>query len=201
MGLMAWHFVGNTLRDGRPVPADGVWLKHAGPLELCASGLHASVHPFDALQYAPWATLCRVEVDGKTLTGNDKVVARKRRIIARIDATELCRSFARRCALNVIHLWDAPQIVRDYLTTGDESLMAAARDAAWDAAMDVAMDAAWDAARAAAMDVAMDAAWDAARDAASAAARDAARAAARDAQRATFAQMVSEAFSARGVEV
>jgi hypothetical protein len=58
----------------------------------------------------------------------------------------MLRDFARQCALDVVHLWDCPPIVKEYLTTGDESLWAAARDAAWAAAW----AAAWDAARAAA---------------------------------------------------
>jgi hypothetical protein len=36
--MKAWHFVSDTLRDGRPVPADGEVLVHKGPLILCASG-------------------------------------------------------------------------------------------------------------------------------------------------------------------
>ena len=74
------------------------------------------------------------------------------------------RQFARDCALDVIHLWDAPSVVKEYLETGDEKLRDAARDAAWDAAWAAAM-----AARAAAMaarDAALAAAWDAARYAA-----------------------------------
>lgn len=51
---------------------------------------------------------------------------------------------ATRAALDVVHLWDAPDVVVKYLRTGDEQI----RDAAWDAAR----NAAWDAARAAARD-------------------------------------------------
>ena len=36
-----WHFVGDTLRDGRPVPPDGEWLEHTGPIDWCRSGLYA----------------------------------------------------------------------------------------------------------------------------------------------------------------
>ena len=35
MTNLAWHFVSDTLRDGRPVPADGVTLRHSGPLVIC----------------------------------------------------------------------------------------------------------------------------------------------------------------------
>ena len=191
-----YHFTGKTLRDGRPIPPIGEWLEHDGPLVPCKSGLHASAHPFDALKYAlkyaPGNMLHRVELEGDlVLHGDppDKCVGRRRKIIATIDATSLLREYARWCASQVLYLWDAPQVVRDYLATGDESLRDAARDAAeaaaWDAgdaagaARDAARDAAW--AAWAAARAARDAAW---------AARDAARAAAGAAQRAKFAEMV-----------
>ena len=202
MSTLAWHFVGDTLRDGSPVPADGEWLVHTGEAVMCKSGLHASLDPFDALTYAPCNILCRVECDGIVASEHDKLVCRRRMIVRRIDATDLLRSYARWCALSVIHLWDAPAVVREYLETGDERKRAAAWDAARDAARaaarasvwavasvsawDAARDAAWDAARAAARD----AAWDAARDAAWDAARDAVR----TTQRAEFNRRVQEAF-------
>jgi hypothetical protein len=218
--MLAYHFVNDKLRDGRPVPADGEWLEHAGAVKLCESGLHASLHPLDALQYAPGGVLCLVELGGEILHGDDKVVASRRRIVKRIDAEPLMREFARWCALQVIELWDAPEVVRQYLTTGDESLRAAAWAAAGDAARAAAgaaaWAAAWAAARAAAGDAAGAAAWAAARAAAWAAAGAAARAAARaaagaaaraaawdaawaaaqDAQRERFAAMVNAAMEA-----
>lgn len=96
------------------------------------TGLHASLHPLDALQYAPGEILCRVEMGGDIVYGDDKLVATERTVIAMGDATEMLRKFSRLCALDVIHLWDAPQVVIDYLNTGDESI----RDAAWGAARD-----------------------------------------------------------------
>ena len=176
---LAWHFVGDTLRDGRDIPRDGEWLVHAGPVRICESGLHYSLDPFDALTYAPGPILCRVEVEGIVAKQDDKGVARRRRIVARRDMTEYLRWFARLSALSVVHLWDTPDVVLDYLMTGDEPL----RVAAWDAAMDAAWAAAWDAA------------WAAARAAAWDAARAAARAAARDEQRREFNRLVQEAFS------
>ena len=139
--ILAWHFVGDTLRDGRPVPPDGEWLVHDGPLVLCQTGLHASLDPWDALTYAPGPMLCRVELAGAMVHGDDKLVASRRRIVARVDATVLCRDFARACAREVLPLWDAPKVVCRYLETGDETI----RDAAWAVAWAVA----WDAARAA----------------------------------------------------
>lgn len=126
--IKAWHFVANTLRGGRPVPKDGVWLRHEGQIKICASGLHASRQPWNALQYAPGATLCYVECRGDVQEEKDKLVCRERRIIMRADVTETLRYFARMQALSVIHLWasEPPDVVLDYLMTGDESLRNAA---------------------------------------------------------------------------
>jgi hypothetical protein len=149
-----------------------------------------------------------MELDGELVSHGesiDKWVGRRRKILATIDAEPLLREFARWCASQVLHLWDAPQVVHDYLATGDESLRDAAWVAAWEAAWEAAWAAEWAApaaggARAAAQAAARDAAWAAAwaaRDAAWAAAR-AARDAARDAQRDHFAAMVEAAFADQG---
>jgi len=143
-----------------------VWLEHDGPIAICVSGLHASRRPWHALAYAPGPVLCVVEVEGVEAEHDDKLVARRRRIVRRVDLTDDLRAFARQCALDVIHLWDAPDVVRRYLETGDESLRNAAWEAATDTMRDVTTAATWD--------IAMAAAWDTARDAATEAARDAA---------------------------
>uniref|UniRef100_UPI000553CA73 DUF7666 domain-containing protein n=1 Tax=Asaia prunellae TaxID=610245 RepID=UPI000553CA73 len=141
--ILAWHFVGETLRDGRAVPADGEILTHVGPVIPCRQGLHASERLIDALSYAPGHTLCRVECWGDVREDSgDKLAARNRRILWRIDAEPVLREFARRCAISVLHLWDAPAEVRAYLETGDEALRDAARVAATDAAEAAATDAA-----------------------------------------------------------
>jgi hypothetical protein len=209
--VLAWHFVGAALRDGSPIPADGVTLHHDGEIKLCAAGFHASKRLIDAVYFAPAATLCRVEMGGKILHDTDKMVAATRTILWRIDATELLRSFARQCALDVAHLWlppGMPDNVRKYLEIGDDKLRAAASAAAraaasaaaraaasaaaWDAASAAAWDAAWDAASAAASA----AAWDAASAAAWAAASAAARAAAWDAASAAAWDAAWDAASA-----
>jgi len=180
--LLAYHFTADTLRDGRPVPPVGVMLFHTGPLVMCESGLHASVEPFDAFQYAPGPMLHRVRLSGEIIEEDDKCVASERTIIATVDATEAIREFARWCALQVIASWEPPPVVLDYLTTGNEALRetarAAARAAAGAAANAAANAAARAAARAAAGAAAWDAAWDAANAAANAAAGAAAQAAA-----------------------
>jgi hypothetical protein len=196
--IRAWHFLnGNKLRDGTTAPPDGQWLTYDGPIVMCESGLHWSREPFDALQYAPGNTLCLVDVDGQIIEDKDKGVSSMRRIVVRMDAEPLLRYFARQQALSVVHLWDAPQVVFDYLM-GDDAARAAARDAAraaaWDAAWAATRDAAWAAARDAARDATRVTALDAARAAAWAAARDAAWDAALDAARKYFNALVHDAF-------
>jgi len=175
--IRAFHFVGATLRDDSPIPPDGEWLEFSGACRMCKSGLHASRHPFDALQYAPKAapervTLCLVECDDVASEQDDKLVCSRRKIIARFDATDLLREYGRWCAMSVIHLWDPPQVVRDYLTTGNDEFRAAARSAA-------------------------DSAYSAARSAADSAAYSAAR----SQHRAHFLSLVTAKFSAMGVTV
>lgn len=184
--IEAWHFVGATLRDGRPIPADGKWLVHTDPVEICVSGLHASRRPWHALQYAPGSTLCRVECADIVAEQDDKLVCRRRRIIERADVADALRYFARMYALSVIHLCDdPPDVVLDYLMTGDESI----RDTAWVAASSGARATKWAAASCAASSAARYAAryaaWNAAWNAARTTPREAAWAAAWDAARAT----------------
>ena len=204
-----YHFTGKTLRDGSPVPKIGEWLELPENVKLKAcpknmdiangyGGLHASEHPFDALQCAPGSTLHLVELDGELIEHGSpvvKVAARRRKIVATIDAEPLLREFARKCALSVIHLWNAPEVVKQYLTTGDKSLRDAAGSAARNAARNAgnAGDAAWAAMRADA-DTAADAAREAAAWTAWVAAQAAREAAVRE-QRQLFAEMVDAAFA------
>ena len=176
--MLAWHFTRTDCRlgfdDGRLV-VPGETLTHDGDLVLCKQGLHASRRIMDALRWAPGPYVWRVRLSGDRLNDSDKMVATERTALWGFDATDTLRLFARRCALDVLHLWDPPDVVVRYLKTGDESIRdaagvawadargaarGAARDAAWDAARAAARAAAWASARAAARD----AAWDAARD-------------------------------------
>jgi hypothetical protein len=196
--MKAWYFSGEDKRlrygDAREIVLGETHTIEGAP-ELCERGLHGSTKIIDALGYAPGPIVWRVELSGDMDIGSDKIAAQSRTYIdGGVNIEHILRKFARKCALDVVNLWDAPDIVVEYLKTGDEGLRAAARDAARDAAWaawDAARDAAWaardadrDAVRAAAWDAARDAAWDAAWAAARAADRDAVRAAAWDAVRA-----------------
>ena len=124
--MQAWYFAAEDRKlrhdDGRLVEKGVTHEVDCKPV-LCEKGLHASKRILDALSYAPGPILCRVELGGVIVYGNDKSVATKRTYIEIIDATDLLREFARKCALKVIHLWDAPRVVRDFLETGDEALI------------------------------------------------------------------------------
>lgn len=154
--IFAWHFVADTLRDGRPVPKDGELLVHPGRPIPCRQGLHASIEPYDAMTYAPGGTLCLVKCGGEIIHHeNDKLVCTERTIIARMDANEVLRYFARMQALSVVHLWDPPDVVIDYLMAGDAAADAAdaahaAARAAYVNAVDATARAAYATARAAA---------------------------------------------------
>ena len=127
---IAYHFTGDKLRDGRPIPAVGEWIEETGELRICEKGLHASRTPFQALSFAPGFSLHKVEVREIAAETEAKLVARQRRIIATIDAKDLILSFARKQALSVIHLFDCPPILKKWLETGDESIRKEARAAA-----------------------------------------------------------------------
>jgi hypothetical protein len=193
--ILAWHFVGKKLRDGRPIPRDGVTLKFNGTPILCKQGLHASIEPFDALQYAPGDTLCRARCGGVIIKDKDKLVCTERTIIARMDASEMLRYFARMRALSVIH--DYPNgtddIVFSWLMTGEESIRSAADLAAHSAARSAVYSAAYSAAYSVA-DSAARAASSAAHWAADWAADSARCSVACSAARKEFNALVSECF-------
>lgn len=132
--VKAWHFTGDKLRDGSPIPKAGEWLEYDGKIVICESGLHASRDPFDALRYAPGPMLHLVECERIVTEQDDKLVCARRRIIASKDATEGLRYFARMQALAAIHLWDAPDICIEFLMTGDKVIRSEAERAARTAA-------------------------------------------------------------------
>lgn len=187
------------------------------PLNLCNWGLHASVKPLDALNYAPGSILYVVELSGQIVEGNGKVCAEHRTYLTELDAEELLREFARRQALINIekikpYCSDVDyDIIITYLKTGTAELARSAllaaelarsaawsvKSAVWTAAWSAAESAAWSAksaaesARSTAWSV-KSAAWSAARSAAWSTAWSAAESA-RSAE-----ESESEAWSAAG---
>ena len=108
--IHAWHFLkeGRIMRDGEAAPPVGETLIHSGPIGICESGLHASESVFDAMRYAPGAHLCRVECEGIEDSHDDKIVCRKRTIIAEADVTTELHIFAIWCAEQALDLIEKP---------------------------------------------------------------------------------------------
>ena len=118
---------------------------------LCRHGLHACKRILGTLQYAPdcRGALCEVTLSGIVISDDNKSVATERTIVRALTAEQtdkLLRDFARWCALQVAHLWEMPEVVRQYLETGDDNLRAAAWEAAREAAREAGGAAAWAAA-------------------------------------------------------
>ena len=145
-----WHFAAIN-KNGKPVMRDGTLIEVGKRYEidgepvLCEYGYHGSILAIDALKYAPGAWISQRPLEG-VIEGDDKVVGNAFVQQQGADATEVLHEFARLCALDVVRLWDAPQIVVDYLKTGDDSLRdeacGAAMSAAWGAEMGAARSAA-----------------------------------------------------------
>ena len=82
--ILAWHFIekNRLLRysDNRFVNP-GVTYSYEGQPQLCSAGMHASVSLMDAARYAPGFTLCRVQLWGKAVRGDDKLTAQHRHVL------------------------------------------------------------------------------------------------------------------------
>lgn len=97
--VLAWHFVATDrkLRDGTTVAA-GYTYEVQPPISLCQWGLHASVRPIDALNYALVPVACRVRMRGTIIHGEDKLVATRRDVLSCWDASRELRLSAVWCA-------------------------------------------------------------------------------------------------------
>jgi len=131
--MKAWYFSTEEKKlrydDNRDIKIGGTHEIQGEPI-LCKHGLHGSVNILDALGYAPGPIVYRVELSGKMDIGIDKISAQKRTYLeGGVDISDVLREFTRWCALQVINLWDAPDVVREYLETGKEELRDAARAA------------------------------------------------------------------------
>ncbi len=143
--VLAWHWINKnrrTFRGDLPVVV-GETLTHDGAPDMCNSGLHASEQIIDALHYATGSIVCRVEVGGTTIKGNDKLVGTTRKCLWMIDAERLLHEFGCRCAERALkqhnvtdnRSWDAIKVKRLWLQTkATDKELAAARSAARTAA-------------------------------------------------------------------
>ncbi len=108
--------------DGRKARI-GVIQKAKGKLALCKNGMHASTDILDALEYAPGSILTKVEMIGEVIVGDDKIVARGRKILWVINAEKILREFVCRCAERALknakvtdeRCWNAIKAARLYI--------------------------------------------------------------------------------------
>ena len=165
--MQAWHFLPADKKlangDGRLVRVGKTFKCDPDSLELCKTGFHGSKRIIDALQYARGPIICKVELGGRILKGDDKCVASERTVIAMADATNTLHEMACWAAEQALKLIDKPdprsvaaiQAKRKWLRG---EITDAELNAAWAAAGAAAGDAADDAADAAAWAAAGDAA-------------------------------------------
>ena len=94
-----------------PWPAAGQWLEVAGALDACVSGVHAT--SLDALAYWFEDELWTVELDGEILDLGTVLVARRGRLVARIEAwPQVSPEFARDCATHAQTLAERTPVTR-----------------------------------------------------------------------------------------
>jgi hypothetical protein len=105
----------------------GAWVETKGPLELCVNGTHVC----RAGELAHWLhdELWEVEVDGEQIEGIDCLVARRARLIRRVDAWHDggAARFAAACAEHATELADR---ARPAESVGVRGFLDDARDAA-----------------------------------------------------------------------
>ena len=86
--------------SGAPWPAAGQWLEASGALDACVSGVHAT--SLNALAYWFEDELWTVELDGEILDLGTALVARRGRLVARIEAwPQVSAEFARDCVTQI----------------------------------------------------------------------------------------------------
>ena len=101
---------------GRSVPVEGWCVRTLEDGAYHPDGGGAWPEPATALRYATGRHLHVVDMDD----------AGAGRVTISLDAGDMLSDYARWCASQVLHLWDAPRIVHRYLETGDDTLSAAA---------------------------------------------------------------------------
>lgn len=123
--MKVWHFLREDRKlrdnDNRVVEAGSILTIERTPI-LYEKCLYGRIKPLDALFYAPGPVVCRMDIRDRAVQGADC------KCLWMYNASDVLRKFARLCALSVIHMWDAPEIVVRYLKTGDESIRGVARD-------------------------------------------------------------------------
>ena len=190
---------GRSMHGGTGRWTPGRWRSVSGPLVPCRNGLHLC-RPQDLVHWLG-PVIWEAEADGEVVEAEDKVVARRARVLRRVEAWDdrAARLFAAACAEDALPFADPAQrpvlegaiaAARAFaegrateadLSAARSAAESAAESAAWSAARSSARSAAWSAAWSAARSAARSAAWSAARSSAWSAARSSAWSAAESA--------------------
>jgi len=97
---------GESVHGGKGRWTKGRWRSVRGPLVACENGLHLCT----ADQLINWLgpVIWEAEAEGETLDAGDKIVARKARVIRRLDTwnERTARLFAADCAEDVLPLFE-----------------------------------------------------------------------------------------------
>lgn len=102
--IPAWHFIKSNgeLRYShfqnerfidKVYPGQILSIAEHRALEMCYTGLHASLRALDAFKYHSTAKLCRVEVSDEIVFSDDKLCARKRKTLWIADLTTVLPKF------------------------------------------------------------------------------------------------------------
>lgn len=134
MAAVAYWLSRTSGMPGRAIKVGDV-LTFKGRLELYRTGLAFSDKPLDAISLGTGHLLWKVNVPDRgdhdeRIDGPDQGCSSWRRHVTVIDATPVLKEFMRWSAQQVLPLWDAPKVVRDYLTTGKDALQKASGRAA-----------------------------------------------------------------------
>ena len=110
--------------------------KIKGDIIPCKRGLHLSKKMIDAVNLSSGPVVYRVRGSGTIIPHgdpNDKYACSERTYLyGGVDCSGIFDKFSRLCALDVAKSWDAPDIVIEYLKTGNKNLKQRAFNLAYD---------------------------------------------------------------------
>jgi hypothetical protein len=124
---IAWCFTGDTLSDGKPIPLINQTIKFSDNIQIYKSGYNWSKYPTDALSHAGCHDniymLHRIYFGGEIIEKYNDGVSSELTILATIDASQLLLRYAADLALSLSHLYEIPDVVKEYLTTLNASTL------------------------------------------------------------------------------
>ncbi len=117
--LLPFRFEGSTLADGRAMPPDGQWV------EARSNNIFTGYDtPWDALLHAVGSTLCLVTLspDASYIPEARTWLAKGKKIVKRLNASQMLRAFSLQLALEVAPYWKPSPLTRKFLCSSDATL-------------------------------------------------------------------------------